>query len=216
MATHYRLDANNPAIVQLSARDKHLAKAIRMVGPLEYELSGPPYAFLVSEIMGQMLSNKVADVFYQRLLTLCAGNVTPETVGGLSDEQLRGIGIAKSKVGYIRNLTVAVNTGKIDFDALTAMTDQDVMRQLTAVRGIGNWSAKMYLIFVLNRPDVLPFEDVAFLQGYGWLFNTDDWRPAAVKKKCRKWRPYTSIAARYMYEVLDRGLTKEKFHLFKD
>ena len=103
-----------------------------------------------------------------------------------------------------------------DFDALTEMTDQDVIRQLTAVRGIGNWSAKMYLIFVLNRPDVLPFEDVAFLQGYGWLFNTDDWRPAAVKKKCRKWRPYTSIAARYMYEVLDRGLTKEKFHLFKD
>ena len=90
-----------------------------------------------------------------------------------------------------------------------------MIRILTSVHGIGTWTAKMYLMFVLNRQDVLPFEDVAFLQGYGWAYKTDDFSPAAVQKKCKKWKPYSSIAARYMYKALDRGLTKEEFHLFK-
>ena len=73
----------------------------------------------------------------------------------------------------------------------------------------------MYLIFVLDRQDVLPFEDGAFLQSYRWLYNTTDTTPASVKKKCANWNPYYSIAARYLYRILDLGLTKEDFHLFK-
>jgi DNA-3-methyladenine glycosylase II len=73
----------------------------------------------------------------------------------------------------------------------------------------------MYLIFVLNRPDVLPVEDTAFLQGYGWAYKTNDYATAAIFAKCKKWKPYSSIAARFLYRALDNGLTKEEFHLFK-
>ena len=95
------------------------------------------------------------------------------------------------------------------------MTDDEVMRKLTSIRGIGNWSAKMYLIFALDRKDILPYEDTAFLQAYSWLYKTNDYSPEAVKKRCKKWKPYSSIAARYMYRALDMGLTKREFHLYK-
>ena len=101
------------------------------------------------------------------------------------------------------------------FDVLREMSDEAVIKKLTALRGIGMWTAKMYLIFVLDRQDVLPFEDGAFLQSYRWLYKTTDIAPVSVKKKCAKWKPYSSIAARYLYRVLDLGLTREEFHLFK-
>ena len=95
------------------------------------------------------------------------------------------------------------------------MDDKQAIKELTKISGVGNWTAKMFLIFVLNRSDILPYEDVAFLQGYGWLYKTNDFSKASVEKKCKKWKPYSSIAARYMYKALDGGHTKEEFHLFK-
>ena len=95
------------------------------------------------------------------------------------------------------------------------MDDEIVFKKITSVRGLGSWSAKMYLIFVLNRQNILPYEDGAFLQSYSWLYKTDDRKPASIKKKCKKWEPYSSIAARYLYKDLDNGFTKEEFHLKK-
>ncbi|MCC8014242.1 MAG: hypothetical protein LIO87_03520 [Eubacterium sp.] len=83
------------------------------------------------------------------------------------------------------------------------------------ILGIGKWTAKMYLIFVLDCPDVLPVEDAAFLQAYKWLYKTEDCSEKSVYKKCKKWKPYSSIAARYLYRALDMGYTKKEFHLFK-
>ena len=94
------------------------------------------------------------------------------------------------------------------------MSDEEIIKQLTKLPGIGRWTEKMYLIFSLDRPDVLPVEDVAFLQGYQWTYKTDDVSPAAARKKCKKWSPYASIAARYMYQALDLGLTEQEFHLY--
>ena len=87
------------------------------------------------------------------------------------------------------------------------------MSKLMSIKGIGSWSAKMYLIFVLDRQDVLPYEDVAFLQSYGWLYKTSDYSKIAVEKKCNRWKPYSSIAARYMYRALDMGMTKQPIAL---
>lgn len=119
------------------------------------------------------------------------------------------------KQNTFRIVTDAVIAGKLNFDDLAEMSDSEVIRKLTSYRGIGNWTAKMYLIFVLGRQDVLPFEDGAFLQSYRWLYKTEDCTAVAVKKRCQKWKPYSSIAARYLYRVLDLGMTKEEFHLYK-
>lgn len=210
-----RLDATTPAIQYLKTKDKHLSKVIDLVGPLTYQVAPDGYAFLVSQIIGQMLSNKVADVLTGRLTDQCAGAITPAAITDLSDPEIRAIGLARAKVAYIRHLTDAVTTGTLDFSRYATLTDAEIIADLTHIKGIGNWSAKMYLIFVLDRPNVLPYEDLAFLQGYGWVYKTDDYQRQAVEKKCRKWRPYSSIAARYLYRALDTGLTKEPFHLFK-
>lgn len=208
-------DEQSPEIQYLCQKDKHLAKAIRMIGPLDYQVDPDGYAFLVSQIIGQMLSNKVADVLTQRLVDNCQGHISIEAINSLNDEDIKAIGISHSKVNYIRNLTQAVTDKTIVFDQYQTMNDKDIIKNLTAVKGIGNWSAKMYLLFVLDRPDILPFEDVAFLQGFGWVYKTNDYKVDLVKKKCKKWHPYASLAARYMYMALDTGLTKEEFHLFK-
>jgi len=209
------LDEDSPAIKYLSAKDKHLAKVIQMLGPLEYQTIDDDYAFLVSEIIEQMLSKKVAAVLNNRLRADCQGTISVESIENLSDEKIQAVGLSHSKVTYIRNLTAAIENNSVNFEKYHIMTDNEVMKSLTTIKGIGTWSAKMYLIFALDRQDILPFEDVAFLQGYGWVYKTKDYRAHLVQKKCQKWHPYASIAARYMYRALDTGLTKEPFHLFK-
>lgn len=206
---------DSPEVVYLKSRDRRLAKVIDLVGEVESKEHNDPYTFLVHEIIEQMLSVKAGARIYKRLEESCHGTICPETIDCLSDEEIRSAGMSNAKVEYIRILTDAVKTGVLVFSRLEAETDANVIKTLTSLRGIGNWTAKMYLIFVLNRLNVLPYEDGAFLQAYRWLYKTEDTSPASIKKKCKKWSPYASVATRFMYRALDMGLTKQEFHLFK-
>ncbi len=210
------LNMDHPAVQYLCKRDKRLEKVIRMVGPITYISHDEDiYSFLVHEIIEQMLSVKAGQKIYQRLEDMCDGSVTPERVGALSDDEIRRTGTSSSKVRCIRGVTEAVLCGDLDFDKMHVMPDEEVMQYLTKFHGIGKWTAKMFLIFVLDRPDVLPVEDGAFLQTYRWVYKTNDCSEDAVYKKCRKWKPYSSIASRFFYRALDAGMTKNEFHLFK-
>ena len=209
------LDINAPPIQYLCKKDKRLARVISTVGPISYETHEDSYSFMVHEIIEQMLSVKAGAKIYERLEELCHGPVTVAAVNSLSDEQLVSIGTSAAKAGYIRGITDAVISGKLDYSSLELLSDGDVVKTLTAFRGIGSWTAKMYLIFVLDRQDVLPTEDVAFLQAYEWLYKTKDRSRSSVEKRCKKWKPYSSIASRYLYRALDSGLTKKEFHLYK-
>ena len=211
------LDENSLSIQHLCGRDKHLAKVIRMIGPISYELHNEdPYSFFVHEIIEQMLSVQSARRIYGRLEALCNGHVCIESICALSDEQIKSTGTSVAKVEYIRNVTEAIKSGYLDFKKMDAMPDNDVISLLTSIRGIGNWTAKMCLIFILYRQNVIPYEDGAFLQTYRWLYNTTDCSPQSVKKRCSKWTPYATVASRYFYRALDLGLTKDKFNLFKE
>lgn len=210
------LDMDHPAVQYLCKKDKRLAKVIEMVGPIQYTPHDEDaYSFLVHEIIEQMLSVKAGQKIFERLEELCSGNVSPEQIRNLSDEQIRSTGTSNAKVEYIRNITDAINDGTLDLGKLQQLSDKQVITTLTKIRGIGNWTAKMYLMFVLNRQDVLPFEDGAFLQVYRWMYKTQDCNKKAVQNKCKKWRPFSSVASRFCYRALDAGMTKEEFHLFK-
>lgn len=215
MTSLITLDENTPSIKYLCKKDKRFKKVFSMVGSISYFPHSDGYAFLVREIIEQMLSIKVADNLYERMKNICGGTVSPDIITALSDEQILTIGISRRKVKAIRSLTQEIEHGNIVFDDFVSMTDNEIMNILTGIYGIGTWTAKMYLIFVLDRQDVLPFEDAAFLQGYAWTYNTSDFSPTAVQHKCKKWKPFSSVAARYMYKAFDRKLTKQKFHLFK-
>lgn len=210
------LDMNTTSVQYLCKKCKRLKRIIEAIGPITYTPhETDAYAHLVYNIIGQMLSNKVADIISDRMLNLCNGEVTPKNVSLLTYDQIKGIGISTIKTRSIRDMTNKVLSGELDFSRFPEMSDQEIIKKLTSIKGIGNWTAKMYLIFVLDRQDILPFEDGAFLQVYQWAYKTDDLSPANIIKKCKKWKPYSSIAARYLYRALDSGLTKEEFHLYK-
>lgn len=215
MADTIILDMNHPAVQHLCQKDKRLAKVISMVGTITYEPHNDGYSFLVHEIIEQMLSIQAAAKIYSRLIKLCNGTITPATVICQTDDMLKSIGTSRTKVEYIKGITKAVINGELNFTELSTLSDEDVIKKLTSFRGVGQWTAKMYLIFVLNRPNILPYEDTAFLQSYKWLYKTENCSKDFIKNKCRKWKPYSSIASRFLYKALDTGLTKTEFHLYK-
>ena len=120
--------------------------------------------------------------FFSRLEKLCTGDVNPDTITALTNEQIRSSGTSNAKVGYIRNLTNALESDALSFDNLKEMSDTDIIREMTKIRGIGAWTAKKYLIFVLNRPDILPVGDGTFLQSYRWAYKPKD----CVQRQKRK------------------------------
>ena len=213
MAEKQILNTQHPAVQCLCIKDKRLAKLVQMVGEIEYRTQPDCFARLVRSVINQMLSNKAAHVIGGRVADLCGGVITPENLLKLDREQLRAVGLSYTKADNILGIAKAATDGSLDFSAFPNMTDEEVLKELTRLRGIGTWSAKMYLIFTLDRKDILPYEDVAFLQTYAWLYKTDDLKPASIIKRCKKWKPYSSIAARYFYYALDMGLTKQEFHL---
>ena len=204
-----------PSIQHLQSCDKRLAKIIQEIGEISYTPHDDGYAFLIHEIIEQMLSIKAGAAIYRRFTELCGGHIVPEIVEKLSVEEIKTTGVSSAKADYIKILTTAIIENDLELSSLEDQKDESVIRKLTSYRGIGNWTAKMYLIFVLDRPNVLPYEDGAFLQAFRWLYKTNDCSSANVARKCKKWSPYASIAARYLYIALDSGLTRSPFHLFK-
>ena len=192
----------------LSLKDERIAAAIKLIGPIAFRIHPNDESFFVETIIGQMLSNKVADTITRRLYALCDGRVSAEQIETLGFDGVRSIGISAQKTEYIMRFCHMM---KSDPDYLLKLADLDdaaVLKALTALRGIGNWTAKMYLLFVLNRPSVIPYEDGAFLQAYRWLYKPRKIDPPAIERRCKRWHPYESIGARYLYRILDYGITK--------
>ena len=203
------LNSESDAVKHLLKNDSTIARVISLVGPIEYIPYDDSYSFLVANIIAQMLSNKAGDTITNRLVELCNGQITVRNINNLTDDQIRNTGISNAKVSYIRNLTRAVVSGEIDFCALAKKNDSDIIQRLTKIKGIGSWTAKMYLIFVLDRKNVLPFEDGAFCAAYKWAYSTQDVSPKSIKKNTESWNPYCSIASRFLYRALDSGMTKK-------
>ena len=214
MAVEYYM--NSPEIIRLCAADPRLSAVIKALGPLRYEPVCDPFSFVIQTIVGQMLSARVADVIAARLDGLCGGTVTPGSIVTLSAEALTGAGLSRAKAATVRMLAEMVIQAPHFFDRLETLTDDAVQKELTSLRGIGSWTAKMYLLFVLQRPDVLPFEDGALQQAFRWLYNTADAGRAAIESQAHAWRPYASLASRYLYRALDGGLLSQPFDQLRD
>ncbi len=206
--TYNRWEAED--ILYLKRVDWRLSKVIEKIGPLDihHYVELDPFMFLSREIIGQMISAKVKKTIYQRFVDLCKGDISPKTVSNLSIADLRSIGLSTSKSTFLVNLADVVLNGQINFEELKSDSNDVVLKKLTSLRGIGKWTASMYLLFFLGRDDVLPVEDGAFLQAFKWLYDTDDIKPVSIKSQCKCWSPYSSLASRYMYRALDSGLTK--------
>lgn len=205
---YYSIDS--PELQYLRKSDEKLDFAIQLIGDLEYQIHSDPFRHFMDTIIGQMLSNKVADVISGRFYELCNNDVTAESVCKLSVDDLRSIGISRDKSKYILNFAEFIKDNPAYFEYLADLPDDELLAELQKHRGIGGWSSKMYAIFVLNRKDILPFEDGAFIQSIEWLYGIKEKNRnhPQIRRLCEKWSPYRSLAARYMYRILDAGYVK--------
>ena len=196
------------AIKHLKQNDQRLGRVIDYFGEIPIHTHNDPFSFLVGEIIGQMISNSVRKVISERLSMLCGGTITPEAILQHSNDEIKNCGMSASKAMYIRSLAEKTYNKELDFTQLKELDDVTIIKRLKQLKGIGDWTAKMFLLFHLGRNDVLPYEDGAFIQSYKWLYNTKVVKAESIQKRCKKWKPYSSIGARYMYYALDKGLTK--------
>ena len=190
----------------LLRRDPVLAALIREYGPcgLADAQRADHFSALVRAIVFQQLSTKAASTIYARLAGLMPGGVTPAALSALTDEQLRAVGMSRQKIAYFRDLCDKAQSGVVPIDALDSLTDEEVIAALTAVKGIGRWSAEMFLMFRLHRPDVLPVDDLGIVNAVKNVYRLRK-RPNAdrIRKIGEAWRPYRSVASWYLWRSLD-------------
>ena len=194
----------------LAKRDPVLGAIIRQHGAcgLARDQRTDPFAALIEAIAWQQLSTKAAARIFERFLALFPDSsaLTPADLVALPDSRLRTVGLSGQKIGYLRDLCEKVSDGRLRFDSLERMSDDDVIAALTQVKGIGRWSAEMFLMFRLHRLDVLPVGDLGIVRAIQKAYHLR--KPPAPKRMLelgQAWRPYRSIAAWYLWASIERA-----------
>ena len=192
------------AIHHLRRNDPVLAEIIRRVGDYRIEFREPGLETLVKSIVYQQLSGRVASIIFERLVKAAGGGLTPASVLKLRPERMRKLGLSKQKTVYIRDLARHTRDGRVVFQELETLTDAEVIERLTEVKGIGVWTAHMFLMFALRRTDVLPVGDLgirnAIKAAYGLKESPT---PAEVEAMGARWRPYCTVASWYLWRSLE-------------
>ena len=194
----------HPAIRHLRAQDPVLGAVIERLGPYCIEFRDPSFETLVRSIVFQQLSGKVARVIYDRLNGAVTGGMTPQGILRLRPEKMRRLGLSHQKTAYIRDLARQTVRGKIAFDTLPGMPDGEVIERLTSVKGIGVWTAHMFLIFALRRDNVLPTGDLGIRSAIRTIYGLPELpKPRDIEELARGWNPYCTVACWYLWRSLD-------------
>jgi DNA-3-methyladenine glycosylase II len=190
--------------------DPIMASLVRRVGPLDPAARrrgrpGDAYGSLVRTIVGQQLSTSAARSIYGRLVALLGdGPPTPEEILAADEEALRAAGLSRPKIGYLRDLARHVRAGDLQLHHLDELSDEEVRERITAVKGLGRWSADMFLMFHLERPDVLPVGDLgirrAVEKAYGLAGLPEE---NELRTLAGPWRPERTLACLYLWRILD-------------
>jgi DNA-3-methyladenine glycosylase II len=205
-----RMSSTRAAVAHLSAADPVLAALIQACGPLPDAREGRPdrddhYGALVRAIVGQQLSVHAARAIYGRLTARVGGRPpTPAEILAEEPEELRAAaGLSRAKVGFLRSLAEHVISGEIELGRLDELEDEQVIAELVAVKGLGIWSAQMFLMFQLERPDVLPVGDLGIRRAIQRAYALEELPGAAVIEGIAEpWRPHRTLACRYLWRSL--------------
>ena len=212
------------AVTHLKKIDPVMQAIIERIGPCRLQFSPPEFHSLAEAIVCQQLNGKAAETIFKRFAALAGEPVLPEGILKLTDEQLRVVGLSKQKSAYLKDLATKTSSGALDFTRLPSLPDQEVIEHLTQVKGIGVWTAQMFLMFSLKRENVLPTGDfgvrMAMFKHYLDVRRAKTAKNSASAKKGRKrkiklptpaqmekiakcWEPYRSIACWYLWKSLD-------------
>lgn len=183
--------------------DRILKRLIPRHGEARLESRGDAFVTLARSIVGQQISVKAAQAVWDRFAE-AAGTMTPTAVLALDEEVMRAAGLSRRKVSYISDLARHFESGKIGAQQWAQMTDEDIIKELVAIRGIGRWTAEMFLIFHLLRPDVLPLDDVGLIKAVSLnYFSGEPVSRSEVRELASSWRPWRSVATWYLWRSLD-------------
>lgn len=200
-------DRVEAAVIALGGRDDVLSALIARHGPCRLEPANPQFPVMVEAVISQQLSTKAARAIHVRLLKVVGRSAPrPADVLGTPDRELLAIGLSRSKTEYIKNVASAFQSRKMGPRAFAKMDDADVMARLTSIRGVGEWSAQMFMIFALGRMDVFPVGDLGLRNALAAAYRLR--KPPSLARLNRigdVWRPYRTIGTWYLWESYDNG-----------
>ena len=192
------------ALAHLRSCDPVLASIIARVGEFNMQYREPAFSTLVRSIVFQQLHGKAATTIFNRLLEKAGGELTPDSILKLRTSQMRAVGLSNQKLTYIRDLAKKTKLGKMNFEMLPTLSDEEVVAHLTQIKGIGVWTAHMFLIFALRRENVLPTGDLGVRSAMRRAYKMKVLPKAVTMHRLAKsWHPYCSIASWYMWRSLD-------------
>ncbi len=192
------------AINHLKKVDPILAAIIDRIGPCRMQFGDPTFHSLAEAILYQQLNGRAAETIFNRFTGLAGNPLTPTGILKLTDAEMRGVGLSKQKTAYLRDLAEKTQAGLLEFERLPELPEKEVIEHLTQVKGVGVWTAHMFLIFTLRHPDILPTGDYGVQAAIKKHYKKRKWpKPAIMEKIAKPWAPYRSIACWYLWKSLD-------------
>jgi DNA-3-methyladenine glycosylase II len=198
------------AAAEVARRDRVMAELMRRLGP--FRLAPPTadhFSALAESILYQQLAGAAAAAIHRRFIALFDGSLSPEAVLTVPEEKLRGAGLSGSKAASIRDLAANVADGTVPLDRISRLRDDDIVARLSVVRGIGRWTAEMFLIFQLRRLDVWPADDYGVRQGWSLAYGLPDLlKPKELAPEGDRFRPYRTVVAWYCWQAVHESRAK--------
>ncbi|MFP4177433.1 MAG: DNA-3-methyladenine glycosylase family protein [Acholeplasmataceae bacterium] len=193
----------SPEVRHITSKDRAFIPLVERIERIVVPIESDHFKFLSHTILSQQLSSRVAEILIDRFMTLMKGDVRPEAILRARHEDLKGIGLSSSKIDYLRSLSEAVTTESLDLRGLGLLPDEQVIQKLVEIRGIGRWTAEMFLMFALGREDVFSVRDLGLRNAVKRIYRNDRLSEQEIEDISRKWKPYRSVAAHYLWHVWD-------------
>lgn len=204
------IQTTDESVQNICKRDPTMEKLITVIGDIVISLRTDYLSSIVRSIIGQQISVPAANAIYGRLEVLLDDKITAEGLLTKSIEELRQVGFSKRKIDYVKDLAEKVVTNELDLENITQYNDDKIMEQLINVKGIGKWTAEMFLILTLGRKDVLAIDDVGIQRAAKWLYGVDkSERRKILIEKSLLWKPYRSVVSFYLWEAIHLSLVTD-------
>jgi DNA-3-methyladenine glycosylase II len=192
-------------IEHLQRRDRRLGAAIDEIGMIERPVTPDLFTALVASVASQQISLRAAETVWKRLEEHF-GTISPATIAAAPQEEIQQCGMSMRKAGYIKGIGDAVASGRLELAGFPTLPDGEIIDQLTALDGVGTWTAEMLLIFSLERPDVVSWGDLAIRRGMMQLYGKKNINRVAFERYRKRYSPFGSVASLYLWEISHRGL----------
>lgn len=186
-------------------KDKFIGQLIKKWGGCEIKPKHEKdyFARICGNIIGQQLSGRVADIIEERFVKAVGGKVTPENVLNTDGQKLRDCGMSWGKVSFVKDLAAKTKSGQLKTSILDKLTDEEIIKEMVAVKGIGRWTAEMFLMFTLARPDIFPVDDLGIKKGYEKVTGYKWDKVKSAKFAEKHWKPWRTVASWYLWRSLE-------------